>query len=354
VALSYRENYIRNATFSGPEYIPCNVAILPATWKKLREELEDVLARHPVLFPNFRRGARDFDAIDERHRAGTFTDPWGCVWHNAAEGIVGIPTEAPLASWEALESYRPPDPARFDHFGPINWEQRLRAIRQAKERGQLAVGHVAHGFMFMRLYYLRGFENFMLDVAADEPRLQRLVNMVERFNQYYVQQYLSVGVDMVSFGDDLGTQRASMLSPKQFAKWIAPSYTRLMKPLRDAGILVYLHSDGHIMEIADQLINCGVCILNLQDMVNGLENIERELKGRICIRLDLDRQYTIPFGTRKEIRQLIEEAVRRLGSPRGGLELQLELSPSVPPENADAALSAIEEFRTYWWDGRGG
>jgi uroporphyrinogen-III decarboxylase len=27
--------------------------------------------------------------------------------------------------------------------------------------------------------------------------------------------------------------------------------------------------------------------------------------------------------------------------------------PPTPPENVDALCSALEEFRTYWWDGRG-
>ena len=30
-----------------------------------------------------------------------------------------------------------------------------------------------HGVLFLRLWYLRGFENLMLDMATDEPRLFR-------------------------------------------------------------------------------------------------------------------------------------------------------------------------------------
>lgn len=56
MAVTERENYLRNATFQRPEWMPCNISLSAATWKQLREELEDVLVRHPVLFPHFKKG----------------------------------------------------------------------------------------------------------------------------------------------------------------------------------------------------------------------------------------------------------------------------------------------------------
>ena len=58
-------------------------------------------------------------------------------------------------------------------------------------------------------------------------------------------------------------------------------------------------------------------------------------------------------GTPAEIRELIEEEVGKLGSRGGGLQLGIGIFPPTPPENIDALCRAIEEFRTYWWDGRG-
>jgi len=75
------------------------------------------------------------------------------------------------------------------------------------------------------------------------------------------------------------------------------------------------------------------------------------VKGRFCIDLDIDRQKIVPFGTPKEIRALIEEEVRKLGSPQGGLSMIAGIYPPTPPENVDAVCRALEEFRTYWWEG---
>jgi len=106
---------------------------------------------------------------------------------------------------------------------------------------------------------------------------------------------------------------------------------------------VRLHTDGRVMEVADQLLEAGVNILNIQDRVNGLENIERLLKGRVCIDLDIDRQHLIPYGTPAQIREYVREVVRRLGSERGGLMLYAEVHPPTPLENIEALAQALSE-----------
>jgi len=354
--LSDRENYLRNASFQGPEWMPCTVVISGASWNQLREDLEDVLVRHPTLFPGFEKGKRDYDHQDfgPAHRANQrFTDAWGCVWETAIDGLEGQVVECPLADWSALETYQPPDPLVQADRGPANWEQARRAVEEAKQAGRLTSGGTPHGFLLMRMYYLRGFENLMLDLALEPPQLPRLIDLLVDHNRKIVNEWLSMGVDVMEFAEDLGTQTASMISPRDFRRWITPAYQALMQPCREAGCHVALHSDGYLMELMDEFHACGVTIINPQDLCNGIDNLAREVKGRFCIRLDIDRQTIVPFGTRQDIRDLIEEEVRKLGSPEGGLEMIAGLYPPTPAENVDALCDALEEFRTYWWDGRG-
>jgi uroporphyrinogen decarboxylase len=115
------------------------------------------------------------------------------------------------------------------------------------------------------------------------------------------------------------------------------------------GALVYLHSDGKTLDILEDQIEAGVDIVNPQDLCNGIDNIAKRIKGKACIQLDIDRQKIVPFGTRKEIFELIEEEVRKLGDPRGGLEFIAGIYPQTPPENIEALCEALEKYRTYWW-----
>lgn len=352
MAISERENYLRNASMTGPEWIPCYFYISDASWNQLREELEEVLIRHPKLFPNFKKGQRDYENRDfgPGHRANElYTDAWGCTWCTKINGLEGQVVKSPLADWSNLETYKPPDPLVQSDRAPANWEKRVQEIEKDKKVGHLTIGGLPHGFFFMRLYYLRGFENLMIDIANQAPQLSHLINMVAHHNMKIVNKYLSIGVDVMSFGEDSGMQTSSIISPAAFHKWVTPTYKALMQPCLKAGCLVYLHSDGYIMDLMDEFVECGVNIINPQDLCNGIDNLAREVKGRMCISLDIDRQKIVPYGTRKEIRELIEEEVKKIGSPQGGLEMVCGIYPPTPPENIDALCRALEEFQTYWW-----
>lgn len=349
--MTSRENYLRNARRQGPEWMPCAIGVSGASRTQLGPDLEDVMARYPELFPGFERGQWDYERTEygPGHTEGKqLTDNWGCVWDNAIGGLQGIVVGHPLADWEVLECYMAPNPAEELDVGEVDWDAVERRLRESAEAGELARGGVAHGFLFMRLTYLRGFENLMMDLATDDPRLARLIEIVQAHNEWLVRKYLSLGVDLVVFGEDLGTQKASIISPRDFAKWFTPEYRRLMQPCHEAGALVYLHSDGYVMELMDEFLAAGVDIINPQDLCNGIDDLAREVKGRMSIALDVDRQRVVPFGSPGEIEELIEEEVRKLGSPEGGLELVCGIYPPTPVENVDAVCRAMMRMRTYW------
>jgi len=347
--LTAKENYLRNARFEGPEYIPCRIGLSTALRRNLRSELEEIIDRHPLMFPQFRKKQKSFYMVSPREAVGDFEDVWGCTWKNEIEGILGTVVGHPISNWQAFSTYHSPDPLKCEHMELCDWGMVREELRSKREAGELTVGHMGHGFLFMRLAYLRGFESLMLDIVSEEPLLERLIDMVFDFNAQILKNFIEENVDVVLFGEDLGAQKSSILGPHHFERWIAPRYTELFTMCREAGSLVALHTDGYIMDIADQLIDTGVDIINPQDLCNGIENIKKSFKDRVCIRLDIDRQKIVPFGTPQEIRALIEEEVRVLGSQKGGLELNCGLYPPTPPENVEAVVSAMEDFRTYWW-----
>ncbi len=353
MALTNRENYLRTVTMTGGEWIPMHVSISGATWNQLRDDLEDVLVHHPLFFPNFEKGQQNWEELEYRerqHAAANYVDSYGCVWSGEIDGITGIVDGHPLADWAALDDYQMPDPRTHTPLKPVDWEAIRAGVAQTKQGGGLTVGGLEHGWLFLRLYYLRGFENLMMDMATEDPRLDRLITMIVDYSRYIVDQFVEMGVDVFHFPEDLGAQDASVIGPKGFDRWIAPAYHSLMQPVRDAGIHVHTHSDGYIMDIIDNILACGVNIINLQDIANGIKDIERELKGRVCVHLDIDRQSVVPFGTRQEIHDLIEEEVRTLGSPEGGLMTVVGFYPPTPAENIDAVLSALAKFQRYWWE----
>ena len=175
-------NYLKTLYFDRPTWTPCTVGLMPATWMKYRERLEEIVLAHPRIFPGFRRGDVDFDfptLPNPLYELGNFVDCWGTVWENIERGLDSHPIGFPLEDWSALQGYVPPDPLKEDSFGPRDWDQVKRSLEEARSRGEIAIGGgLKHGFMYMRLFYLRRFENLMLDMATDDPRLQTVIQMV--------------------------------------------------------------------------------------------------------------------------------------------------------------------------------
>ena len=351
--LSRRENYLRTARLEGGEYIPCGVGLSHAMRAQCGAELEEVMARHEWLFPGFEPGRPDFDnyQFPVEERVGELVDPWGCTWRMAYDGVIGTVVEHPLADWSALEKYRPA-PVEPQNAQRItgDWQSLAEDFAARAARGELTSGGLYHGFLFMRLTYLRGFDNFLCDLVEQPPELLELIDMVKAHCAEIVRRFLQMDLDVLGCGEDLGAQNASIISTEMFRQFFTPVYRELFAPAKDAGKLVYLHSDGHVLELMDEFADAGIDIINPQDLVNGIDNLAAEAKGRFCIDLDIDRQSVVPFGSPGDIEDLVAEAVRKLGGPAGGLMLKAGVYPPTPPENVDALCSAMKKVRTYYWE----
>lgn len=109
-----------------------------------------------------------------------------------------------------------------------------------------------------------------------------------------------------------------------------------------------MHSDGDLHMLLDDILSVGVDIINLQDLVNGIDWIKENLAGKRCIELDIDRQLVTVSGTPKDIDRLIRSEVKALGSRQGGLCMIYGLYPGTPIENAAMVMDAMEKYAFYF------
>ncbi|MCD6304539.1 MAG: hypothetical protein J7M21_06220 [Planctomycetes bacterium] len=338
---------LRAVTFGRPDAIPMTYHINDSCWTHYPQEaLAELMATHPRLFGGAEPPELPYrPAYLPNARADQpFTDPWGCVWQTTIDGIVGTVTHHPLADWSDFDDYAPPDPAEGDGMGGYLESAGSETGRQ----GRLRRASLRHGHTFQQLLDLRGYENLMFDMADGEPRLYRLIEMVEAFNLALVERDLAAGARWMGYPEDLGMQCGPLISPQHFREYIQPVYKRLMAPARQAGAVVHMHCDGDLRALADDILECGIHVLNLQDLVNGLEWTARRLKGRICIELDIDRQQVTVHGTPEDVDCLIRREVELLGSPEGGLMMIYGLYPGTPLDNARAVAEAMDRYADYY------
>ncbi len=348
--MTTRENILRAIRFERPDCIPMRFHVNAACWHHYDQSaLQDLMDAHPTLFPNFTRQENITPQYELNQRKDApYADPWGCIWETSDDGITGAVTGHPLLDWDSLADYTPPAPETTDGTYPIDWQSIAARVKQQKQEGQFVVGGLPHGHTFLRLQDIRGYENLIFDMVDERPELSHLIGLVEAFNLQFVMRWLALEPDMMSYPEDLGMQVGPMLSPSHFNTYIKPAYQRLMRPARERGCIVHMHSDGDIRTLAEDLIDGGVDVINLQDLVNGIDWIAETFAGRTCIDLDIDRQAITARGTPEQIDNLIRKEVTTLGNKAGGLMMLYGLYPGVPLENVEALMNAMAKYSTYY------
>jgi uroporphyrinogen decarboxylase len=301
-----------------PTEIPFSTWVTPAAWFKYGEDMF-AFARQNSDFIHMPESLNEVRRnMAATYNAGKHTDNWGCVWENTVEGTESLVTGHPLKERRDIHSFSAPE---------------------------TLAGYLPHGFMYLRLLDLRGFEEIMVDFAEECDELQILIGKVLDYNCREIENILTKTDHwLISFGDDLGMQNGLAIGAERWRKYLKPCFKRMYRFVKDSGKYVYMHTDGDICEIIPDLFECGVDILNPQIRANGLENLERVCKGKYPINLDLDRQL-FPFASPSELRDHVREAVEALYLPEGGLAVYIELGHDVPLENMEALLSEARKMK---------
>jgi len=267
-------------------------------------------------------------------------DDWDCLWLGATDGLLCQVVGHPLADWSVFEKLRPPDPAaQFD------WPAIRAQVADQRSRGELTRGSlsITQGGFFDRLQFLRGMENLMIDFAEQPPQLDLLIEMLVEYNRKYIRLWLELGVDQICSHGDIGAQNSLMFSPGVFKRYLKPAYKELFGMCRQAGAHVWYSSDGRMLEVVDDLIECGVSLHDPQLGPNPLEGLVAKYKGRLCAQVDINAQM-LPVWSPAEIRQQVKSVVEAMADPRGGLMLFFCANADVPLVNIEAACLAWEEF----------
>jgi len=333
MAMTSRELVRRTLRFQKPDRTPRHAWVLPwaeehspGPLARLRREFPDDIATVPQLY------RAPLPVVGSRYAKGDYVDEWGCRFRNVHGGVIGV-THGPLISdWSQLEGFRAPEaPLAVD-------ADAVRAFCRGTQQFTLAGTLIRP---FERLQFIRTVEQAMVDLAEEPPEL---LELLRRIHEHYVREteaWARTDVDAIVIMDDWGGQRRMLASPWTFRRHFRPMYEEYAEIARRYGKFVFMHSDGHILDIVEDLIALGVDALNSQVAVMGVEELGRRFAGRLTFWGEVDRQILLSRGTKDEVARAVREMRAHLYAD-GGVIAECEFGPGAQPENV---LHVFETWR---------
>lgn len=336
-----RERILAAIEFTGPDRCPIQHYVFPGAIWRHGQALLDIAARYPDDFGNeaIQQNTRPLQEEQRSEDVVEWQDAWGTVWRMLRGYTSGEVFRPAIPDWDAWRSYQfppLPDEAHFEQFA-------AEVKRRHPEEFVVGFG----GGFFQHMQHLRGPANYFEDLAEDHEGAHELADRMVEYNLYSIERYMKAGVDCIVFGDDWGAQDRLLIHPEMWRRFFKPRYRRMFAAARDAGVHVWFHTDGWILEIIEDLIEIGVTVLNPQHACMGTQRVAEICGGRVCIRTDIDRQWVIPYGTPEQVEEAVKEAVAAFGRLNGGVLLHGEIGPDVPLENIEALYSAFYRYGQY-------
>lgn len=241
---------------------------------------------------------------------------WGYVWERV-DDTMGQPVSHPLADWDRIEDYVPPDACAPGRFASL--ERSLRDWDDVFVKFGVGISG------FNQATFLRGMEAFFVDLYAAPDRANRVLDIVFDFENALIDQAVQYPIDALCWADDWGTQAGLLIQPALWREVFMPRYAEQFDRAHRAGKKVWFHSCGQIHAIIDDLIDIGVDVLELlQPDLLGVERLAKDFGGRVCFCCSVDHQRRAIDGTREEIFEYARFLNDTLGAFNGGFIAYIE------------------------------
>ena len=201
-----------------------------------------------------------------------------------------------------LEFDSPSDDRRYGEF-----MAQLAHERAKPGGGVCALPRV--GGPFLRCWWLRGVEQFMVDIAEDPGFVYELVGRV-------VDHRIAIGLEELRRGnlydvgimiaDDMGTNDGLFISPRAYERLFLPHIARMARAFKDAGAArVVHHSDGDVRSLLDAWVEIGIDVVHPVEYRVGMDvvKLREQYEGRLGFIGGLCNTVILPSGTDQEVRE---------------------------------------------------
>lgn len=289
---------------------------------------------------------------DRRISDDTYQDEWGVIWHKPPGGHY-LNTGGPFHQMEEpsaadVESHPWPDPQDPGRYRDL--ADRARWLRE--HTGHAVVLSLGVGPVHL-CQFLRGFGQWLEDLLARTAFAEALLARVTEFWVQVTRRALHEAgafIDVLVLYDDLGTQRAPLMSPSLYRRLIKPRHRDLTEAARAHGVKILWHSCGAVYDFIPDLIDIGVDALNpIQVSAARMDTarLKREFGRDLAFWGGVDTGRVLPHGTPDDVRAEVRLRLNHLARGGGCVLCPVHnIQADVPPENVVALYDAAREYQT--------
>lgn len=350
--MNQRENLLRALRRDKPEHVPVSFGLCNSLDQQFREK-----TGHTDYMEYFNMPYRYVGILDSRKPAdysqyykdlpgNVYIDEWGVGYaYGAFEHFAKM--LHPMECFVSVEQVR--DFPLPDYLADYRWEGFAQRVREIKDKGYAAVFSAIQ--LFEPAWYLRGMEALLMDMMDNNEIAAECLDRITRISVGMCERLAEAGIDMIVYGDDVGTQKRMMMSPGMWRRWIKPRTEAVIRAARriNPDVLCYYHSDGVIYDIIPDLIEIGVDILNpVQPECMDPVKIKHMYGDRLSFWGTIGIQTTMPFGSPEQVEAVVKHMIETVGKD-GGLVVAPThlLEPEVPWCNIEALVDAVNKYGRY-------
>lgn len=317
--------------------------------------LDNVMAQWPACFQTILKenGSRDVLAPDgcvmgTMPSSGTFFDQTSFPYVNGyPDNFNNLHQDMKKVLWGAC----PRGP--WQHANDADFWERLRSNgTRLRESGRAVVITVGCNLVEWGMF-LRRMDNFLMDIYAEPICVKRLVEALADIHMSTLNKVVQeVGdiVDVIRFGDDLGMDNNSFMSPEIYRDIFKPKHKDFCEYVKKhTKAYTCLHSCGSIYDLIPDLIDAGFDCLNpIQTNCRNMDptTLKREFGKDVTFwGGGCDTRTVLNMATPIQVKEHVLERLEILSSGGGFVFCAIHnILPEVPPENIIAMFSAVEKF----------
>jgi uroporphyrinogen decarboxylase len=207
------------------------------------------------------------------------------------------------------------------------------------------------GELFESAFRLRGFEQFMIDMAENPPLVDYLLEQLTAMHLPVSLALVRAGIDILGLDDDIGEPTRLLISLAMWRRYFKPHVRTIIETCKKVNpeLHIFWHSDGYIEPIIPDLIEIGVDVLNpVQPNVMDPARLKRLYGDRLAFFGTVGTPQSWHWGTPEQMRAEVYERIQTVGAG-GGLIISpaYDLEPEVNWENVLAFFAAVEEYGVY-------